>query len=139
MSSYLSIYIVPKRTSQEEPKKHIILTAYSRSTEIYEYFSNNLHPTFIGNGKESHYTTITSSDITAIMQDFENDLKKAKDRLVEYEKYASNNPDYIEDIIDIKEYIHNLQYWKDKASFIMDIINDKDLYNDIEEVCCNID
>jgi coproporphyrinogen III oxidase-like Fe-S oxidoreductase len=139
MSSYLSIYIVPKRTSQEEPKKHIILTAYSRSTEIYEYFSNNLHPTFIGNGKESHYTAINSSDITAIMQDFENDLKKAKDRLVEYEKYASNNPDYIEDIIDIKEYIHNLQYWKDKASFIMDIINDKDLYNDIEEVCCNID
>ena len=139
MSSYLSIYIVPKRVSSEEPKKHIILTAYSRSTEIYEYFNNNLHPTFIGNSKESCYTTINSSDITAIMQDFEEDLKKAKDRLVEYEKYAGNNPNYVEDIIDIKEYIHNLQYWKDKVSFIMDIINDKDLYNDIEEVCCNID
>ena len=73
------------------------------------------------------------------MQDFEEDLKKAKDRLVEYEKYAGNNPNYVEDIIGIKEYIHNLQYWKDKVSFIMDIINDKDLYNDIEEVCCNID
>ena len=39
----------------------------------------------------------------------------------------------------LKEYIEDLQYWKDKTSFIQDLISDIDYYdNGIEEVCCNI-
>ena len=139
MSSYLSIYIVPKRKTQEEQKKHIILTAYSRSTTIYQYFSDNINPVFIGSGGEEQYTTLTLQNLTSVLQDFDEDIKKAKDRLVEYEKYASNNPEYINEIIEQKEYIQDLQYWRDKASFILDIVDDKDCYEEIEEVCCNID
>ena len=56
-----------------------------------------------------------------------------------YEKYAINNLDLINEIIELKEYIEDLQYWKDKTSFIQDLISDIDYYdNGIEEVCCNI-
>ena len=139
MSSYLSIYIVPKRKTQEEPKKYIILSAYSRSTAIYQYFSENINPVFIGNGSGEHYTTLTLQSLTSVLQDFDEGIRKSKDRLVEYEKYAKDNPDYINEIIELKEYIQDLQYWRDKTSFIVDIVEDKDCYEEIEEVCCNID
>lgn len=139
MSSYLSFYIVPKRKSQEEQKKHIILTAYSRNTTIYQYFYEGISPVFIGSGGESQYTTLTVGKLASVIQDFDNDIKDSKDRLVEYEKYAGKNPEYINEIIELKKYIQDLQYWKDKVSFIVDIVDDIDCYEEIEEVCCNID
>ena len=140
MSSYLSIYIVPKRKVEEDVKQHIVVAEYSRSTDLYEYFSNVIHPAYIGKEDKIPYTTITKANITAILDDFQEDLSKAKARLVEYEKYASNNPDYIQEIVGLKEYISDLQYWKDKASFIEDMINSSNFYIEgIEEVCCNID
>lgn len=139
MSSYLSIYIVPKRKSDKEKKKHIILAAYSRNTEIYQYFSENINPTYIGNGKEPSYTTLTKGNISFVLADFDKDINSAKNKLTEYEKYVASNPEYIQEILDIREYISDLQYWKDKTSFIEDIINDADIYKVIEEVCCNID
>lgn len=139
MSSYLSFYIVPKRKTQEEPKKHIILAAYSRNTTIYQYFCKNVNPAFIGSGKEDHYTTLTLGKLTSVIQDFDNDISASKDRLVEYEKYAGKNPDYINEIIELKKYIQDLQYWRDKTSFIVDIVDDKDCYEEIEEICCNVD
>ena len=139
MSSYLSFYIVPKRKSQKEPKKHIILTAYSRSTEIYQYFDENIHPVFVGSSKETPYTTLTSEKINCVLQDFDKDISAASSRLAEYEKYAPNNPDYIQEIIEQKEFINDLKYWRDKTSFIEDIVEDLNCYGEIEEVCCNID
>lgn len=139
MSSYLSIYIVPKRKSDKEKKKYIILAAYSRSTDIYQYFSENINPTYIGNGKEPLYTTITKGDINSVLADFDKDITSSKSRLTEYEKYVSSNPDYIQEIISLKEYISDLQYWRDKTSFIEDIIDSMNIYSVIEEVCCNID
>ena len=42
--------------------------------------------------------------------------------------------------MELKEYIEDLQYWKDKTSFIQDLIDDIGYHgNGIEEVCCNID
>ena len=139
MSSYLSFYIVPKRKSQKEPKKHIILTAYSRSTEIYQYFDENIHPAFVGSSKETPYTTLTSEKVNCVLQDFDKDISAASSRLAEYEKYAPNNPDYIQEIIEQKEFINDLKYWRDKTSFIEDIVEDLNCYGEIEEVCCNID
>ena len=67
------------------------------------------------------------------------EIDYANKRLVEYEKYAINNSDLINEIIELKEYIEDLQYWKDKTSFIQDLISDIDYYdNGIEEVCCKI-
>ena len=139
MSSYLTIYIVPKRKSDKEEKKYIPLTAYSRSSEMYQYFDENIHPAFIGNSEEVPYTTLTSESIMEVLNDFNNDINKAQTRLTEYEKYAKDNPEYIDEIISMKEYIQDLQYWRDKVSFIEDIIGDMSIYKEIEEVCCNID
>lgn len=139
MSSYLSIYIVPKRKSLGEKKKHIVLASYSRSTDIYQYFYENIHPAFVGNNEETPFTTLTKENIGEVLKDFNEDITNANTRLTEYEKYAANNPDYIGEIIEQKEYINNLQYWRNKVSFIEDILDEKDCYDEIEEVCCNID
>ena len=48
----------------------------------------------------------------------------------------------IQSIIEYKEEIAELQYWRNKASFIEDMISDAGYYDcdsSIEEVCCNID
>lgn len=137
MSSYLSIYIVPKRKSDKEEKKYILLAAFSRNSEIYQYFSENIHPIFAG--KEDSYTTITKESIGEVITDLSKDISSSKDRLAEYEKYAKDNPDYIQDIIELKQYISDLQYSQGKAAFIDDIVEDIDFHEEIEEVCCNID
>lgn len=138
MSSYLSFYIVPKRKSEEEQKQYIILTSYSRSCDIYQYFNDNLNVAYAGN--EDKYTTLTAEDITLVINDFKRDIDNASKRLIEYEKYAPNNPEYIDEIIELKKYIEDLQYWKDKTSFIADMIEDTKFYSSgVEEVCCNID
>lgn len=135
MSSYLSIYIVPKRKTKDEPKKYVILTAYSRNTDIYKYFNDIISPTY----NEDEYTSLTKNSVSMVLDSFKEEIDSANKRLVEYEKYASNNSDLINEIIELKEYIEDLQYWKDKTSFIQDLISDIDYYdNGIEEVCCNI-
>lgn len=137
MSSYLSIYIVPKRKTKEEPKKYITLVSYSRNTDIYQYFSDVISPVYAGN--EAKYTSLTNASISMVLYSFKEEIDSSKKRLVEYEKYAINNSDYINEIIELKEYIENLQYWKDKTSFIQDLIQEIDFDSEIEEVCCNID
>lgn len=138
MSSYLSIYIVPKRKSKEEEKKHILLSSYSRNTDLYQYFNENIHPVFIGNSEKTPYTTLTMKDIQDVIKDMSQDILKSQNVLTEYEKYAPHNPEYIQDILETKEHISNLQYWKDKISFIEDMIDNIPYYEEIEEVCCNI-
>ena len=135
MSSYLSIYIVPKRKTKDEPKKYVILTAYSRNTDIYKYFNDVISPTY----NEDEYTSLTKNSVSMVLDSFKEEIDSANKRLVEYEKYAINNSDLINEIIELKEYIEDLQYWKDKTSFIQDLISDIDSYdNGIEEVCCKI-
>lgn len=137
MSSYLSIYIVPKRKSDKEEKKYIIVTAFSRNSEIYQYFNENIHPVFADN--EDSYTTITKESIREVVTDLSKDISNSKDRLAEYEKYAKYNPDYIQEIIELKQYISDLQYTQGEVCFIEEMIDGIDFYEKIEEVCCNID
>ena len=138
MSSYLSIYIVPKRKSEEEEKKHILVAAFSRNSEIYQYFNENIHPAYNGN-QEHPYTTITKDRIQDVITDLSRDISSSKDRLMEYEKYAKDNPDYIQEIIELKQYISDLQYTQGEVCFIEEMVDDIDFYEELEEVCCNID
>ena len=139
MSSYLSIYVVPKRKSPEESKQHILLASYSRDTEMYQKFWENANPAYIGDGKDK-YTTIGKNEITEALRAFDEEIRRFTATLTEYEKYAKDNPDYIQSIIEYKEEIANMQYWRNKTAFIEDMIDDADLEcSDIEEVCCNID
>ena len=137
MSSYLSFFIVPRRKDlQKEPKKHIIIASYCRSTEIYQYFDENIHPVWAGN--EEEYTTLDLEQIGSVIHEFEKDISKAKDRLNEYEKHVKDNPEFIDEIISTKEYIQDLEYWKNKTTFIEDMLDDMSCYEEIEEICCHI-
>lgn len=138
MSSYLSIYIVPKRKLDKEEKKHIIVAAFSRNSEIYQYFNENIHPAYNGN-KEHPYTTITKDRIQDVITDLNRDISSSKDRLMEYEKYAKDDPDYIQEIIELKQYISDLQYVQGEVCFIEEMVDSINFYEEIEEVCCNID
>lgn len=138
MSSYLSFYIVPKRKSSEEPKKHILLLAFSRSSYIYQYFNDNVRITWIGNNEETPYTTLTIEDIHRVLEDISSDMDSSKRRLVEFEKYAAKNSDYVNEIISLKEYISELQYAKHQTEFIALLLDGMEFYEKIEEVCCNI-
>lgn len=138
MSSYLSFYIVPKRKSSEEPKKYILLLAFSRSSYIYQYFNDNVHITWIGNNEETPYTTLTMEDIHRVLEDISSDMDSSKRRLVEFEKYAAKNSDYVNEIISLKEYISELQYVKHQTEFIALLLDGMEFYEEIEEVCCNI-
>ena len=91
MSSYLSFYIVPKRKSDTEKKQHIILTSFSRNSDIYQYFWENINPAYCG--MEEKYTTLTKENVKSVIDDFEKDINSYQKRLTEYEKYA-DEPKY---------------------------------------------
>ena len=137
MSSYLSVYIVPKRKSEEEEKKHILILSYSRSSDIYQYFDENIHPAFI-DIEDTRYTILDKESLRVVLDDVRKDIDKAKSRLELYEKYASSNAEYIKEIMSQKEYLEGLEYCKSQISVIEDIVDNAEFYDDIEEVSCNI-
>lgn len=139
MSSYLSIYLVPKRKDKEKEKKqYLLLTSYSRNSDIYEVFYENIHPVFVGN--EEKYTTLTKESVQSILSDVSEYIKLSKEKIRLYEKYAGNNSEYIQFIIDERDVLKDYEQTYGDVSFIMNIIRDtSDDYNNFEEVCCNID
>ena len=138
MSSYLSFYIVPKRKSQKEPKKHILLLSFSRNSDIYRYFDDTVSIVWIGNSEVSPYTSLSADDIHRVHEGILSDMDSSQKRLAEFEKYAAQNSDYINDIISLKEYISELQYALHQTEFIGFLIDEMALYGEIEEVFCNL-
>lgn len=132
MSSYLSFYLVPRA----HPEEKLLLQSFSRSNEVYQRFSDNLNIAYAGN--EEKYTKLTISDVESVIQDIDADITKAETRRTEYEKFCYGNPESIEEIISIKEYIRDLQSTRDYISFIRDILADLN-YSGFSDVLCNID
>lgn len=132
MSSYLSFYLVPRA----HPEEKLLLQSFSRSNEVYQRFSDNLNIAYTGN--EEKYTKLTISDVESVIQDIDADITKAETRRTEYEKFCYGNPESIEEIISIKEYIRDLQSTRDYISFIRDVLTDLD-YSGFSDVLCNID
>lgn len=135
MSCYLNIYITPKRKSETEEKKHLILLSYSRSSDVYEYFDHNLDIPWTG--KEEKYLVLNKESVELVITDFKEDIKKAKTRLTEYEKHVKDNSELIEDIISMKEYIEDLKFDLHTTYFILDLIINNDIYEEFEEISCN--
>lgn len=136
MVSFLSFYIVPKRKSQKEPKKYILLLTFPSISDIYQYFYENIDIAGIGDQKD--YTVLTSDDVHKVWKDISSNISSSEKRLRELEKYAAKNPDYINEILTLKEFISDLQYTKHQTEFIETLIEGADFYGKIEEICCNI-
>lgn len=133
MSSYLNIYLVPKREQDKGEKRYLLLTSYNRNSDIYRFFQENISPRYTG------YTSLSSNNIQLVIDDLENEIKTARERLDLYDKYARNNPDYIQEILGVRETLGDYNDTLNTVKTIKDIVEDIGLgYSDFEEVCCNI-
>ena len=63
------------------------------------------------------------SDVEGVKCNIMEDIRSSEKRLNEYEKYASSNPDYIPEILSVKEYLEDLYRALHYAEFIGYIVS----------------
>lgn len=142
MSSYLTIYGVPKNEG-----KPIDIVSFSRSHCIYSAICDEVNVAWAGESEV--YTNLNTSDLDGVIHSIEEDIKSSAERLTLYEKYAANNPDYIEEIILLKEYleeaVEKVRYEEVDSEQIYEVIDELDpvdnngsptreIYNDKDEL-----
>lgn len=154
MSSYLTFYLVPKRTkthykedgtseeveiSKGEP---LSLMSFSRNSSIYRNFYEYLHPTYIG-VDEPKYDELKEGDIKSIIYQLQEELedsKKSHQNKIEVLKELGVTPDLdtlnqlIEEKDILKEQEEDLEALKWLNSFFSEI-----KYSDFEKILMNID
>lgn len=134
MSSYLTFYAVPK----EEGIKPIALISYSRNTEIYQYFNDNLVIAYMGT-EDCPYTELTSDKVRIVLDDVIRDISRTEKRIFEYEKYAAGNSEIINEILSLKEYLETLYYCRSRIEFIQEIVVDIRFNDKLKAIYCNVD
>ena len=157
MSSYLSFYVVPKKTkkkydfnkddgsseievelSKGEP---LLLLSYTRSSDIYQAYNETLHPAY--SGMEEKYTEVTYEDSKNVIREFEADLKKTEERLkVDYKmlKEAGYSSELWEEIQSFEEYVNDQRKSLEELKSISNIVYEVyEGYNDFEKVLINVD
>ena len=132
MSSYLNIYIVPKKD-----RTPIEIVSYSSADDIYAAISEVINIPW--SGEELQYVDLSIENINEIIDDIKQDINKVDKRIIEYEKHANGNADLIEDILSQKEYREGLDDVLKRILFLSDIIYDaKAGFSDVEKVICSI-
>lgn len=130
MSSYLNFYVIPKEENDEK-KKPVFLTSFSRSNELYSIFYDNLHIAFIGDEKEK-YTELSSVVINSLLSNADHNINNISKRIIELEKHAAGNMEIISEILDLREYLEELKENRNYVQFIDFMARDS-------KICCNID
>lgn len=146
MSSYLTFYAVPRRKSEKEPKERLALSAYSRGSDIYQYFDENMSIAFFSSESDENYTTITPTDMAKVLDDIRKDIQRTKTRLLEYERVMmakdTDTKDTLETIneyIETKDWLSELQLCEGMVTFLEDMVEETGYDNSsFEEICCNI-
>lgn len=137
MSSYLTFYLKPK-----EQEKPLMFTSYSKSTDVYQAYYEELHPAFIGNGDEPNYTELTSEMALQVVNAAREDLKKAEkalnNRIAAYKELGNMSDEAIQDIAETKDYIEDLKSNLIELQCIYRWVGDIG-YSDFEKVLINID
>lgn len=132
MSSYLNIYIVPKKD-----RTPIEIVSYSSADDIYTAISEVINIPW--SGEELQYVDLSIENINKIIDDIKQYINKVDKRIIEYEKHANGNADLIEDILSQKEYREGLDDVLKRIRFLSDIIYDaKEGFSDVEKVICSI-
>lgn len=157
MSSYLSFYLVPKKTrktygyneeeghTEKEIKisegKPILFLAYSRSSDIYHAYNDILNPAYCG--MEEKYTDVTVEDSKRVVAEYEKTIKKTEERLaVSYKmlKEAGYSSELWEDIQSTEEYLKEEKSVLEELKFITFIIEETEKgFNEFERVLINVD
>lgn len=141
MSSYLNIYLVPKKEKYEK-QEPLLFASYSRNTDVYQYFET-INPTFVGMD-EIHYSELTNDKLQEVKNEIKEDLetfeRKHKHKL-QVLKYAINKPseDYIQELAEEKEFIHELKTTYNIIDSLVDILSEvNNGYTDFEKVLVNV-
>ena len=132
MSSYINIYIVPKKD-----KTPIEIVSYSRADDIYAAIADVINIPW--SSEELQYADLSLENINQVIDNIKQDINKVDKRIIEYEKHANGNADLIEDILSQKEYRESLDEVLKRLYFLSDIIYDaKEEFSDVEKVICSI-
>ena len=155
MSSYLTFYVIPKKTkthykedgTSEEVEVSkglpLALMSFSRNSNVYQSFYEHLCPTYIGDN-EPKYSELEEPDMTYVINKLKEDLEDAKTRHQNKLKVIGSltgfpNNDILNQLIDeedlIKEKEEDLNELIWLKSFLFEI-----KYGDFEEkILMNID
>lgn len=149
MSSYLNIYLVPKKTEKvckeendsevwvEEPLsegKPLLLCSYTRSSAIYEAFNEGMYIDYV----LKIVTKDNLRSIKAMVESNYNKLKKRHD--LDFEILSKiYNSELKEELSEIKEEMDDLEDVSRFTTFLMDILEDIEINcNSFTKVCVNI-
>lgn len=133
MSSYLNIYAKFKDDSREP----LLLMSYTRSSEVYQYFEQEIHPIFMGMD-EIKYTDLTFGNTGLVCDALISEIKKLNRRIEEYEKHAGGNLEIINEIIELKEYREELANALSECSFIKMLTGETQYSYTKYTLACNI-
>ena len=144
MSSYLTFYLVPKK-DKGEIKEPLAFLSYSRNSNIYQAFYENINVVFIGNDDKSNYTELTKDLVNKVVDAVKTDYNEAQKnfnarmdayRSVKLEGKAFDN--YVEDFQSTTQYLEDLKETIIQIELIASMIEDLDC-SDFEKVLINID
>ena len=133
MSSYLNIYAKFKDDSREP----LLLVSYTRSSEVYQYFEQEIHPIFMGMD-EIKYTDLTFDNTGLVCDALISEIKKLSKRIEEYEKHAGGNLEIINEIIALKEYKEELKNALSECAFIKMLTGETQYSYTKYTLACNI-
>lgn len=156
MSSYLTFYLVPKKTikkfvfegdggSEQEVKVSegipLTLMSFSRSSDIYQTFTENMYNIAYA-GNEERYTELTLEDMKEICASVKSDIAVAEERLtIDYKiiKESKCDNDMWENIHSSEEYIKDLKNNLNEINNIYYIVEEiANGYTGFEKVLINI-
>lgn len=133
MSSYLNIYAKFKDDSREP----LLLVSYTRSSDVYQYFEQEIHPTFMGMD-EVRYTDLTFDNVGLVCDALIREINKLNMRIEEYEKHAGGNLEIINEIISLKEYNEELKNALSECAFIKMLAGETQYSYTKYTLVCNI-
>ena len=157
MSSYLTFYLVPKKTRKKydfnKDDGHtetevelstgtpLVLVSYSRNNEIYRAFNETLNPAYAG--MEEKYTELTTDGCKLVIEDLETEIKSTEKRLeIDYKmlKEGGYSSELWEDIHSMEDYLSQQKETLESVRNICSLVYEcTEGYNDFEKVLINID
>lgn len=144
MSSYLTFYLVPKK-DKGEAKEPLVLMNYSRSSDIYQAFYENINVAYKGNDDKPNYTELTkemvNNVVNAVKKDYDDAQKNFTTRMEAYKSIKLEGEafeNYVEDFQSTTLYLEELKESIIQIEFIASIVADLE-YSDFEKILINID
>ena len=148
MSSYLTFYLVPKKTKNRHDGIEVELStgtplqflSYPRNSEVYQQFNDSLNVAYIDSSEG--YTELTIDKCKAVIDNLKGKIKSFKHSLeINYKILKANyNFDLVTEIHSVEDHILELELALNTIKHIYNIVYEcTSGYNDFEKVLINID